>query len=75
MIKWFIEPLDGKYYGTRVTNGDNVIVVWTGYIGKVSQRELDEGWTEEYGFDHVESDKDYNIACVICEALNSKGIK
>jgi hypothetical protein len=73
MSNWFIEPLKGKYYGTRVTNGDAVVEVWTGYTGKVSQRELDDGWTEEYGFDHVESDKDYNIACVICEALNNMG--
>lgn len=72
MSKWCVEPLNGKYYGTRVTDGKRLIEVWTGYTGKVSQRELDEGWTEDYGFDHVESDKDYQIALVICEALNKE---
>jgi hypothetical protein len=72
MTEWFIEPLKGKYYGTEITNGSDVIKVWTGYTGKVSQRELDEGWNEEYGFDHVESDKDYKLACIICEALNKE---
>jgi hypothetical protein len=72
MTKWFIEPLEGKYYGTKVRNGRDLIEVWTGYTGKVSQRELDDGWTEEYGFDHVESDKDYKLACIICEALNKE---
>jgi hypothetical protein len=72
MTKWFIEPLEGKYYGTKVSNGSDLIEVWTGYTGKVSQRELDGGWTEEYGFDHVESDKDYKLAYIICEALNKE---
>ena len=26
----------------------------------------------EAGFDHVESDKDYKLACIICEALNKE---
>ena len=69
---WYIEPLKGKYYGTRVTNGKQLIVVWTGYTGKVSVRELAEGWTEDYGFDHVESDIDFKIACVIRDALNKE---
>jgi hypothetical protein len=72
MDKWCIEPLDGKYYGTKITKGRNCIEVWTGYTGKVSQRELDDGWDEEYGFDHVESDRDYKLACIICEALNKE---
>lgn len=70
--QWYVEPLKGKYYGTRVTNGEQLIVVWTGYTGKVSEREIEEGWTEEYGFDHVESDRDYKIACVICDALKKE---
>ena len=70
--QWYVESLKGKYYGTRVTNGEQSIVVWTGYTGKVSEREIEDGWTEEYGFDHVESDKDYKIACVIRDALNKE---
>ena len=72
MKKWYIKPLNGKYYGTEITDGDNVIEVWTGYTGKVSEREIEEGWTDDYGFDHVESDRDYKIACVICDALNKE---
>lgn len=70
--KWYIEPLNGKYYGTKVTNGQQFIEVWTGYTGTVSEREIADGWTEEYGFNHVESDRDYKIACIICDALNKE---
>lgn len=74
MKNWFIKPLNGKYYGTDVTDGSNVITVWTGYTGKVSEREIEEGWTDDYGFDHVESDRDYKIACVILDALNKENV-
>jgi hypothetical protein len=72
MSRWYIEPLRGKYYGTKVTDSERVISVWTGYTGKVSERELAEGWTEDYGFDHVESDQDYKMALVIRDALNKE---
>jgi hypothetical protein len=72
MKKWYIKPLNGKYYGTEITDGDNVIEVWTGYTGKVSEREIEEGWTDDYGFDHVESDRDYRFACIIRDALNKE---
>lgn len=72
MSNWYVEPLCGKYYGTRVTNGKNIIIVWTGYTGKVSIREIEEGWTEEHGFDHIESDRDYAIACAIVDKLNKE---
>ena len=72
MKKWYIEPLKGKYYGTHVTDGELHIQVWTGYTGKVSEREVAEGWTEDYGYDHVESDRDYKIACIIRDALNKE---
>ena len=72
MKPWFIKPLCGKYYGTIVTDGKRVVEVWNGYTGKVSQREIDEGWTPDYGFDHVESDQDYKMALVICDALNEE---
>lgn len=72
MKPWFIEPLSGKYYGTNVTDGKRVVQVWNGYTGEVSQRELDEGWTEECGFDHVESAQDYKMALAICDVLNKE---
>lgn len=72
MSDWYIKPLKGKYYGTVITNGDQSITVWTGYTGKVSDRELAAGWTDDYGFDHVESDRDYKIACIIYNALNKE---
>ena len=74
MSKWIIQPLSGKYYGTLVTDGVKSLVIWTGYTGKVSEREIAEGWTDDYGFDHVESDRDYKIACVICDALNKEDV-
>jgi hypothetical protein len=74
MSKWTIKPLKGKYYGTLVTDGEEYVVVWTGYTGKVSEREIEAGWTDDCGFDHIESDRDYKIACVICDALNKENV-
>jgi len=75
MSKWTIKPLQGKYYGTIVTDGHKEIKVWTiAYTGKVSEREIEAGWEEDYGFDHVESDVDYKIACIICDALNKENV-
>lgn len=74
MNRWYVKPLKGKYYGTRITNGEHLIEVWTGHTGRVSEREIAEGWTDEYGFDHVESDRDYKIACIICDALNKENV-
>lgn len=74
MTAWYVEDLDGKYYGTTVTNGEQLIKIWTGYTGKVSEREIAEGWTDDYGFDHVESDRDYKIACILCNALNKENV-
>lgn len=74
MSAWRIQPLNGKYYGTLVSDGIKALVVWTGYTGKVSEREIAEGWTDEHGFDHVESDRDYKIACIIRDALNKENI-
>lgn len=74
MSKWIIQPLNGKYYGTLVSDGVKSLVIWTGYTGKVSEREIAEGWTDDYGFDHVESDRDYKIACVICDVLNKEDV-
>jgi hypothetical protein len=73
-MKWYISPLVGKYYGTKISDGEREITVWNGYTGTVSEREIADGWTEEYGFDHVESDQDYKIAKVICDALNKENL-
>jgi hypothetical protein len=72
-MKWNIEPLTGKYYGTRISNdAGDLIVVWTNGSCPVSERELEEGWEEEHGYDHVESQKDYEYAIAIRDALNLK---
>lgn len=76
---WKVEPLEGKYYGTRVSNGDRFIDVWTGFKGytpeEVSIREKAQGWGKDgdYYFGHVESQFDYEIAVQIAEMLNKKG--
>ena len=69
---WSIKPLEGKYYGTKISNGKDQITVWTSFSTPVSSREIEEGWDEDYGYDHVESEKDYRMALVICSALNKE---
>lgn len=75
---WKVEPLGGKYYGTRVSNGDRFIDIWTGFDKytpeEVSVREKAQGWGEDgdYYFDHVESQFDYDTAVQIAEMLNKK---
>lgn len=67
---WHIEPLNGKYYGTRVILGNGVIEVWTSGSRPLepSEREIADGWTPDFGFDHVESAEDYANACLISAA-------
>ena len=71
-MTWRIKPLSGEYYGTLVEHVEtaDMICVWTSASMPVSVRELEGGWDEEYGIDHCESQKDYEYALVICEALN-----
>lgn len=80
---WTIEPLKGKYYGTKIVNNetDEVIEVWLGFIGNytASEREKEQGWgqPDEDGFvdiyyDHVELQRSYDAAIIICEALNER---
>lgn len=73
-MTWKLEPLKGKYYGTRVINDwtGELIIVWLDLEYKVSDRELEKGWQEDQGFDHVESQRSYEAAMIICEALNEK---
>lgn len=47
-----ILDLDGKYYGTVIELNDkfqNEITIWLEGGNKVSQRELDNGWTRGMG--------------------------
>lgn len=75
-MNWTIEPLKGKYYGTKIRNTktDELIEVWLGFEGdyKPSSRELSNGWQPDYGYDHVELERSFEAAKIICEALNSK---
>jgi len=67
---WEIEPLQGKYYGTRILLDSGVIEVWTdgSRPQKPSEREIADGWTPDVGMDHVESEEDYANACLISAA-------
>ena len=71
---WQIEPLKGKYYGTRVVNTetDDLIEVWLSLKmgSQPSSREFENGWTPDYGFDHVETQESYETALKIVEKLN-----
>ena len=73
-MTWKLEPLKGKYYGTKVWNDetDELIEVWLSSVLKASEREIEDGWEEEHGYDHVESQRSYEAAMIICEALNEK---
>lgn len=71
-----ILDLDGKYYGTVIELDDkfqNEITIWIEGDNKVSQRELDKGWTKDIGLDHTETDYSYQIAKIIEKALTDAG--
>lgn len=72
--QWSVEDLSGKYYGTRVVSDNGgVIVVWTGFDNSgASIRERNDGWEEGDGYDHIESQRDFEIATIICDALNNR---
>lgn len=74
---WKIKPLDGKYYGTKIENErtGELIEIWLplgigGY--RASNREIEEGWCPDHGFDHTETQRTYDAAYIICNALNEK---
>ena len=71
---WQIEPLKGKYYGTKIRNieTDELIEVWLNmeYDYKPSSREIADGWQPDWGYDHVELQRSYEAAKIICAALN-----
>ena len=64
-----IEPLKGKHYSTKVSiqlpNGEYIGVEVYGCNKNPSQREIDNGWEPDYGMDHVEGDKVYEVAIKI----------
>jgi hypothetical protein len=72
-----ILPLTGKYYGTEFELKDGATInVWVGGGLKnwtVSEREIEQGWNEDCGYDHVESTRDYEIAQIIAKALSENG--
>ena len=77
-----IEPLTGKYYGTRITldNGEG-ITVWVMGDYKPSKRQLDslnmtyeEAKEDDYFCDsHFETEASYKIALAIVEAIEKMG--
>lgn len=77
-MTWKIEPLTGKYYGTQISNEDTgeTVKVWFGFVGnyKPSEREISQGWHPDMGYDHVELQRSYDAAAIICKALN-EGLK
>lgn len=71
---WYVLPLTGKYYGTKVQLGDSeeVLTVWTPdhFLDPfASPREIAKGWkADEEGHDHVEDGQSYATACLIAAA-------
>ena len=73
---WVLKPLEGKYYGTKIVNwetGDEIEVWLTMGMGdyRASDRELENGWDSECGYDHVELQSSYEAAKKIVDALNA----
>lgn len=79
-MSWIIKPLDGKYYGTVVENTETgeELNVWMDFVGDytASSREKAKGWGKDGDkyYDHVELQRSYDIAEVICKALNQSGL-
>lgn len=67
---WELLPLQGKYYGSTVRIGEGEVRVWqplgTKYAPSI--REIENGWTPEYGFDHVETQESFATALLISKA-------
>ena len=74
-MNWELDELPHKHYTTivRNTKTDERIEVCTFKFGddyRASDRELEDGWTDWHGFDHVELQGGYEMALVIRDALN-----
>lgn len=72
---FWIEKLNGKYYGTHITNGHNEIVIWqVNPVGLPSHRELAE-YEHPSDFEmhdlHYEDKGDYNLAVYLKDCLNN----
>lgn len=67
-----IEPLDGKYYGTRIRFREGSIEIWmVNPVGGASVRERGSGWEPGDGMDHVEYEGDYRLAVFLRDCLNN----
>ena len=77
-MTWKIKPLKGKYYGTIVENTETgeEINIWLGFVGdyRASEREIQEGWEAGDGYDHVELQRSYVAAVLICDVLNTEAV-
>ena len=77
-MKATIEPLKGKYYGTKIIieqeDSYGCITLWGALShGEHSIRELEAGWDEDLcGMDHVEDAGDYELAQFICQQINEE---
>ncbi|MNQ24624.1 hypothetical protein D3C85_378240 [compost metagenome] len=76
---WKVAELGGKYYGTVVEyDGEGAFKIWKpDYFLKpfASEREISAGWLPEDGYDHVEDQQSYKLACFLVEALNKSGFE
>ncbi|MFN7883262.1 MAG: hypothetical protein ACK5PF_09650 [bacterium] len=65
--EWRLRPLKGKYYGSIIDIGAGSVCVWqpVRLDYEASDREIADGWTPDYGFDHVESQESYEVARLI----------
>ena len=74
-MTWELDELTQKHYTTTVRNTktDERLEVCTFKFDqnyRASDRELESGWTDWCGFDHVELQRGYEMALVIRDALN-----
>lgn len=73
---WHLPELLGKYYGTIAehTETGERVVFWNGFDyytpEEVSEREKADGWEPEHGYNHVESQRDYEMALRFVENEN-----
>lgn len=73
MGEWYLKPLNGKYYCTEIESEKGLIQVHGFMVDdsyRPSDRELEDGWVKETGYDHVELQSTYETALKIMEALN-----
>lgn len=74
-MRWRIEPLQGKYYGTIIKRDDGASInLWLSSYGDEDDREPsvreDIAW-DDVCDNHYETRLTYQTAQVICAALNA----